>query len=137
MSGHGDYHAEGGDKLNHQPTLSYQGEYLGEPAENEVTTSSLTYSHKEWFGAHLDWQVFIQDFSALYGGGTFATYQDPAYGEEVFDQSRNDSRKYGSRITVDWQNLGDSPLSLTTGLDYLSDSTYQELALTGRKWVPE
>src|SRR5690606_26645363 len=79
----------------------------------------------------------LQDFSALYGGGSYATFQDPAYGDDIFDQSRNDSNKFGSRLTMNWSALADSPVDLSAGVDYLRDTTFQELAQTNRKWVPE
>ncbi|MAK71398.1 MAG: TonB-dependent receptor [Idiomarinaceae bacterium] len=137
MSGNGDYYSVGGDRAEGIPTVSVEGEYPGDAPENEVTTSSLTYNHSNVLNAELNWQLFLQDFSALYGGGTYGVFQDPAYGDNLFDQSRNDSRKYGSRITLNWDNIQQSPYSVSAGLDYLNDTTFQELAQTGRKWVPE
>ena len=137
MSGNGDYYSVGGDRAEGIPTVSVEGEYPGDAPENEVTTSSLTYNHSNFLNAELNWQLFLQDFSALYGGGTYGVFQDPAYGDNLFDQSRNDSRKYGSRITLNWDNIQQSPYSVSAGLDYLNDTTFQELAQTGRKWVPE
>lgn len=137
MSGNGDYYSVGGNRAEGIPTVSVEGEYPGDAPENEVTTSSLTYNHSNVLNAELNWQLFLQDFSALYGGGTYGVFQDPAYGDNLFDQSRNDSRKYGSRITLNWDNIQQSPYSVSAGLDYLNDTTFQELAQTGRKWVPE
>ena len=137
MSGNGDYYSIDGNRAEGIPALSVKGEYPGDAPENEVTTSSLTYSNSDFLMADLNWQLFFQDFSALYGGGTYGTFQDPAYGDEIFDQSRNDSRKYGSRLTLNWNNIQQSPVSVSAGLDFLSDETFQELAQTGRKWVPE
>ena len=137
MSANGDYYSVGGNRAEGIPTVSVEGEYPGDAPENEVTTSSLTYNHSNFLNAELNWQLFLQDFSALYGGGTYGVFQDPAYGDNLFDQSRNDSRKYGSRITLNWDNIQQSPYSVSAGLDYLNDTTFQELAQTGRKWVPE
>ncbi len=137
MAGNGDYYSVNGDRSANVPTLSLKGQYPGYAPENEVTTSSLTYSNSDFLMADVNWQLFFQDFSALYGGGTYATFQDPAYGDEIFDQSRNDSRKYGSRLTLNWNNVQQSPVSVSAGLDFLADETFQELAQTGRKWVPE
>lgn len=136
MAGNGNYYSIDGNRVENVPALSVKGEYPGDAPENEVTTSSLTYSNSDFLMADLNWQLFFQDFSALYGGGTYATFQDPAYGDEIFDQSRNDSRKYGSRLTLNWNNIQQSPVSVSAGLDFLSDETFQELAQTGRKWVP-
>ncbi|RUO69616.1 TonB-dependent receptor [Idiomarina ramblicola] len=137
MAGNGDYYSVDGNRAENIPTLSLKGQYPGDAPENEVTTSSLTYSNSDFLMADVNWQLFFQDFSALYGGGNYATFQDPAYGEEIVDQSRNDSRKYGSRLTLNWNNVQQSPVSVSAGLDFLADETFQELAQTGRKWVPE
>lgn len=137
VASNGDYITVEGDRANGIPAISEGGVYEGDPAKNEVTTVSLNYSDADWLGADLKWQLFSQDFSALYGGGRFATFQDPDYGAEIYDQSRNDSNKLGSRITLNWAEVADTPIDITTGLDFLRDRTFQELAQTGRKWVPE
>jgi len=137
MAGNGDYFATVGNRELGVPALSVEGEYPGDAPENEVTTSSLTYKNTDILGADLNWQLFLQDFSALYGGGNYATFQDPQYGDDIFDQSRNDSRKYGSRITMNWAKVADLPVDVTAGVDFMNDKTFQELAQTGRKWVPE
>lgn len=137
LATNGDYVTVTGDRANGIPATSVRGDIEGEPAENEVTTVSLNFSDADWLGADLKWQLFSQDFSALYGGGRFGTFQDPAYGADLYDQSRNDSNKLGSRLTLNWLEVADSNVDITTGLDFLRDRTYQELAQTGRKWVPE
>ncbi len=137
MEGNGDFSSQGGDRAAGEPTISIEEPTAGDAPRNKVTTATLTYRNANMLGAAVNWQLFSQDFSALYGGGTYGTFQDPAYGENLFDQSRNDSQKYGSRLTMNWANVADSPVDVTAGLDYLNDSTYQELAQTGRQWVPE
>ncbi|ALS97133.1 TonB-dependent receptor [Lacimicrobium alkaliphilum] len=137
MAGNGNYGTLDGDRAAGIPAISVEGIVEGDSPENTVTTSSLTYHHTALFSGRLDWQLFFQDFSALYGGGRYGTFQDPDFGDNLFDQSRNDSRKYGSRITMNWQDVAESPLGITAGLDYLNDTTFQELAQTGRKWVPD
>ncbi|NMH59130.1 TonB-dependent receptor [Alteromonas ponticola] len=137
MAGNGDFNSVGGNREIGEPTISGEGKVEGKSPENEVITSSLTYRNNDLMSGKLNWQLFLQDFSALYGGGRYATFQDAALGEDLFDQSRNDSQKYGSRITLNWQNVGQAPLDITAGLDYLNDTTFQELAQTGRKWVPD
>ncbi|MDN7137156.1 TonB-dependent receptor [Pseudidiomarina sp. 1ASP75-14] len=137
MEGNGDYSSVGGDRSTGEPTLSVEEPAAGEAPRNKVTTTTVTYRNTDVLGADLNWQLFSQDFSALYGGGTYATFQDPAYGDNIFDQSRNDSQKYGSRLTMNWNKVADLPIAVSSGVDYLRDSTFQELAQTGRKWVPE
>lgn len=137
LASNGDYSTLVGDRANGIPATSARGEIDGDPAENEVTTVSVNYSDADWMGADLKWQLFSQSFSALYGGGRFATFQDPDFGVDIYDQSRNDSNKLGSRLTLNWQQVADTPIDVTGGLDFLRDRTFQELAQTGRKWVPE
>lgn len=137
IQGNGDYNAFGGDRAAGEPTISIEQPVPGDAAENRVTTASATYQNRDILHAELTWQLFLQDFSALYGGGTYATFQDPALPDNFFDQSRNDSQKYGSRLTLSWRDVVGTPVDISTGIDYLNDSTYQELAQSGRKWVPE
>lgn len=137
MEGNGDYSPVTGDRANGVPTLAIEQASEGDPATNEVTTAQLTYLNADVLGANLTWQLFLQDFSALYGGGRFAVFQDPALADNLFDQSRNDSRKYGSRFTMNWNQVAATPFDVTAGLDYLNDTTFQELAQTNRNWVPE
>ncbi len=137
MAGDGDYSSVDGNREAGIPAISVEGAVEGDSPENEVTTSSLTYQHNALLSGEFHWQLFFQDFSALYGGGRYGIFQDPAFGENIFDQSRNDSRKYGSRMTMNWQDIADTPLGITAGLDFLNDTTFQELAQTGRKWVPD
>lgn len=137
VASNGGYVTVAGDRANGIPAISVRGELEGEPAKNEVTTVSMDYRDADWLGADLKWQLFSQDFSALYGGGNFATFQDPDFGTDIYDQSRNDSNKLGSRVTLNWAKVAETPIDITTGLDFLRDRTFQELAQTGRKWVPE
>lgn len=119
------------------PTSGEKGQAEGEPSTNEVTMMNLSYQHEDFLSQKLRVQVFRQDFAATYGGGTFATFQDPAYGDVVFDQSQNNSEKNGLKLTLLKDSIGDTNISLAYGVDYLSDSTWQELVQTGRNWVPE
>ncbi len=137
LASNGDYITITGDRAAGIPAISRRGVLEGDPAENDITTASVELRDSDFLGGALNWQLFSQDFSALYGGGRFATFQDPAYGTDIFDQSRNDSNKLGSRITINWQKIADMPVDMTAGVDFLEDTTFQELAQTGRKWVPE
>lgn len=137
IEGNGDYLATNGDVTNGIPTGAEKGNIEGEAPRNRVTTATVDYVHNNIAGGSLSLQVFMQDFAAMYGGGNFATFQDPAYGDDIFDQSQNKSQKFGGRLTYAKNNLAGSDFDLVTGLDLLSDETYQELAQTGRNWVPE
>jgi iron complex outermembrane receptor protein len=137
LSGNGDYVSVPGDVSQGIAVTSMRGEIEGEAPENKVTTATLDYQHQAVFGGSLSWQLFMQDFAALYGGGHFAVFQDPTLGDDLYDQSQNKSTKYGSRLTWFKPDVALSGLDLSTGVDWLQDETYQELALTGRNWVPE
>lgn len=137
MEGNGDYVAVSGDPENELPTTAEKNDIEGEAPRNRVTTLTFDYNNTNIAGGTLSWQVFMQDFAAMYGGGNFATFQDPAFGDDIFDQSQNKSQKFGSRLTYAKDNLADSNFDLVTGLDLLRDETYQELSQTGRNWVPE
>ncbi|WP_304636890.1 MULTISPECIES: TonB-dependent receptor [Pseudoalteromonas] len=137
IEGNGDFVAVNGDPATGLATSAEKGDVEGDTPRNRVTTFTLDYNHSNVAGGNLAIQLFTQDFAAMYGGGTFATFQDPAYGETIFDQSQNKSQKFGSRVTYNKDNLLNSQFDIATGIDLLSDETYQELAQTGRHWVPK
>lgn len=127
-----------GDRTAGMPTSSVEGEVEGVAPINDVTTISLDYTHRDVLGGEVSAKAYHQDFAALYGGGRFATFQDPDIAPvgELFDQSQNNSRKYGTRLTYAGERLGEAPVDLVAGFDFLRDETYQSLYLTGRNWVP-
>lgn len=132
----GDYVVRPGNRAIGLPATSVPGEVRGEPAVNDVTTVSLDYSHTRLGPGRLDWQIFSQSFAATYGGGTYDVFQDSSIAPVVFDQSRNESDKLGSKITYNLPELTEH-FGLTIGLDWLRDTTEQALVQTGRLWVPE
>ncbi|SDZ97624.1 TonB-dependent receptor [Microbulbifer marinus] len=118
------------------PTTAIETDVPGKSPSNEVTTINLQYTNEEFLGQKLRAQVFSQDFAGTYGGGSYATFQDPAYGEEVFDQSQNNSEKRGLKLTLIKDQIAGAPISLAYGVDLLEDETWQQLVQTGRAWVP-
>lgn len=137
LEGSNDWISVSGDKSAGIPATSEKGQLPGLPATNDVTMVSIGYDNQDFLGQRLNLQVFDQAFAGTYGGGTFGTFQDPAYGDNIYDQSQNNSNKQGVKLTVSVPKLGTLPLSLAYGADYLNDETYQLLALTGREWVPK
>lgn len=139
LRGNGDYALISGDRAAGIPASAEKGEQEGFPAENDVTSVSLDYSHAALGGGQLRTQVFYQDFAAMFGGGRFATFQDTSIAPdgELFDQSQNKSRKHGLKLSYTHDSLGLPGFSVTGGVDYLEDTTKQVLAHTGRQWVPE
>ena len=79
------------------PSSAVKGPLLGEGARNDVTAISANYSNEEFFGHSLRVQVFRQDFEATYGAQNtpIATFQDPAFGPNLVDQSQNNSENPG------------------------------------------
>ncbi|MEE2870710.1 MAG: TonB-dependent receptor [Pseudomonadota bacterium] len=137
LEGKHDYVGVPGDWAAGIPTTSVEGDPEGDPAMNEVLTAGLSYTHSNLGGNHFTAQLYSQSFKARYGGGVFATFQDPAYGTNVYDQSQNESDKVGGKLTLSRDGMFDNRLKLTTGLDLLQDETTQILAQTNREWVPE
>ncbi|MBD3619024.1 MAG: TonB-dependent receptor [Chromatiales bacterium] len=139
LKGNGDYALISGDRSTGTPASAEKGEQEGFPAENDVTTASLDYSHAALAGGQLRAQLFYQDFAAMYGGGYFASFQDPAIAPAgtLYDQSQNQSEKHGLKLTYGHDQVGIPGLSVTGGAAYLADTTRQVLAQTDREWVPE
>lgn len=127
-----------GDVAAGIPSAAVRGSIPGEGAQNEVTTLSLNYSDPDFLGHSLSLQGFRQDFAATYGAEAIplATFQDPAYGPDLLDQSQNNSEKTGLKLTLARDDVGGLPLNLVYGMDLVRDETWQALIQTGRIWVP-
>ena len=128
-----------GDVSEGIASSAVKGDINGDAASNEVTTISINYSNEVFFGHSLRVQAFSQDFAATYGAEAIplATFQDPAYGANLLDQSQNNSEKLGVKITLAKDQVAGLPLNLVYGIDVLEDETWQELIQTGRSWVPK
>lgn len=139
LEGDGDWTRVLGDRAQGVPTSATRGEPLGEPPRNHVRTISAEWSHADLAGGVASVQVYKQDFSATYGAGYFASFQDPAIAPRgtLLDQSEIVADKAGLRTSWVRPHLWTDGLELTVGLDWLSDKSRQQLALTGRTWVPE
>jgi len=127
-----------GDESEGIPSSAVKGDITGEGASNKVTAISLNYTNDDFLGQKLRVQGFSQDFAATYGAEAvpLATFQDPAYGPNLIDQSQNNSEKVGAKITLVKDQLINLPLNIVYGVDLLRDETWQELIQTGRAWVP-
>ena len=127
-----------GDASEGIPSSAVKGDITGEGASNEVTAISLNYSNDDFLGHKLRIQGFSQDFAGTYGAEAvpLATFQDPAYGPDLIDQSQNNSEKLGAKITLVKDQIAGLPVNLVYGVDLIQDETWQELIQTGRAWVP-
>jgi len=135
----GDFVSVDGDRDAGIPATSAKGDPEGIQPINDVTTMSASYEHDDLYGGRLSAQVYYQNFAALFGGGTFGTFQDPDIAPvgTLFDQSETNSRKWGTRLTYARSGVADLPLDVIAGFDFLRDLTFQELEQSGRNWVPE
>lgn len=135
----GDFELVAGDREAGVPAVAVEGDPAGVEPINDVTTASLDYEHRALAGGRLSAKAYYQDFSALYGGGVYGIFQDPELGPvgELFDQSENNSEKFGTRLTYARDRALGLPVGVVAGLDFLRDRTFQRLAQTDRNWVPE
>ena len=137
LDGNGNYTAVPGDMGANLPTTSTRGKQPGDAPRNRVLTSSLDYRDPQLAGGELRAQLYHQKNRELFGGGSFPTFQDPAYGPNLFDQSQNVSTKDGARLSWSKRGLLDDKLTVLAGADGYRDTTFQELTHTGRHWVPD
>lgn len=140
LEGDGDYVQVAGDRDAGIPAISVRGETEGDTPTNSVNTFSADFTRTDLFGGTFTAQAFYREFEAVFGGGTFNGFfntGDEAPGEFTFDQSANNSNKTGLKLTYSNSDLPIEGMTVTGGLDYLSDETFQELVQTGRLWVPE
>ena len=139
IEGDGDYRTVPGNALEGIPATSEPGTPPGDIPFTDAVNATLTYTNDDLFGGTLSVQGFYYDFYALYGGDVFPVFQDPAIAPvgTLFDQSALSSEKYGARFTYAHQDLPLPGLQVVIGADYLRDRSFQELAQTGRLWVPE
>ncbi len=139
LEGDGDYVQVAGSRADNLPSTSVRGVTPGIIPSNNVKTISLTYTDGDLFGGDLTGQIYYQDFESVFGGGTFATFQDPALDPTnmLFDQSSNHSDKIGLRLSYEREVAAIPGFRFTAGFDALQDEAFQELVLTGRNWVPE
>ncbi len=135
----GDYVGVPGDRDLGIPSTSRKGEVHGQPAWNDVWTSSVSYTHHNLAGMTLNAMVFNQEFEGLFGADNSATFQDPAIAPvgTLYDQSRSVASKYGSKVSLMKEDMFDGRFKLTGGFDTLFDKGKQDLYGTGRTYVPE
>jgi iron complex outermembrane receptor protein len=139
IKGNNDWISIPGSVAQGIPSSAVRGEIFGDGARNEVTNLTLNYSNLSFLGHQLRAQVFSQDLEATYGAEAtpLATFQDPAYGPNLIDQSQNNSEKVGVKITLAKDQVAGLPFNVVYGFDVLVDETWQSLIQTGRVWVPK
>lgn len=139
IKGNNDWISVPGNVAAGIPSSAVKGHIVGEGARNKVTNIGLDYSNDAFLGHSLRAQLFSQDLESTYGAevAPIATFQDPALGPNLIDQSQNNSEKVGLKLTLAKDGIAGLPLNLVYGFDVLVDETWQSLTRTGRSWVPK
>ena len=139
LEGNNHYVVLAGDRAAGVPTSSIKGATPGAPPTNRAEMLSASLTDSDMLGGNLVAQAFFSRTRDIFGGGTFATFQDPEFGTfgELFDQSVNNSRKLGGKLSYQRAVPDLDALVVTAGLDLLADRTAQTLLHTGREWVPQ
>jgi iron complex outermembrane receptor protein len=139
LEGNGHYVLVSGSRAAGIPATSMRGDTPGETTSNQAELLSLSFTEGNLAGGALTAQAFFSRTRDIFGGGTFATFQDVSIAPlgTLFDQSVNHSRKLGGKLSYERAAPGLKDLTLTGGIDLLVDRTQQELLLTGRTWVPQ
>lgn len=138
LQGNNHYIAVPGNRALGRPTSSTLGQSPGDPASNRADMVSIALTDKDLAGGTFSLQGFYNRTQDIFGGGVYASFQDPAIDPTgtLFDQSANKSRKIGGKVSYERAVPGYDALVLTVGFDALFDKTEQTLIQTGRAWVP-
>ncbi|RXZ66551.1 TonB-dependent receptor [Pelagerythrobacter rhizovicinus] len=139
LEGNGHYVLVPGDRDRGIPASSERGTIEGDPPSNRAELLSAALTDDDLGGGTFALQGFFSRTRDVFGGGAFATFQDPAIDPngQLFDQSANLSRKVGGKISYERAVPGVEDLTVTAGFDALFDRTEQYLVQTGRTWVPQ
>lgn len=139
LKGNDHYVVVAGDRGTGLPTSSESGRTPGEPPSNKAELISASFTDSALAGGNLAAQLFFSRTRDIFGGGVFATFQDPAIDptRKLFEQSVNRSRKVGGKLSYQRPVPGFDPLVITAGVDALLDRTVQTLLHTDREWVPQ
>jgi len=139
LKGNNHYVVVAGNRAAEIPTSSELGETPGAPPSNRAELLSVSFTDTSLGGGNLIAQAFFSRTRDIFGGGTFATFQDPAIDPtgKLFDQSVNNSRKAGGKLSYERTVPGFEALLVTGGIDALFDRTAQTLLMTSRDWVPQ
>lgn len=139
LEGNGNYVLVNGNRAVGIPASSRPGASEGDLPANRATLASLSLTESDLAGGTLLLQGFFSRTLDVFGGGVFASFQDPTIDPtgKLFDQSANKSRKLGGKLSYERAVPGLEDLVLTAGFDALFDRTEQYLVQTGRAWVPQ
>lgn len=139
LAGNANYVSLPGNRTTGVPSTSVRGDPQGDPPSNTAELLSASLTDSDLGGGTFVLQGFYSRTRDVFGGGVFGTFQDPAIdpSRTLFDQSANNSRKLGGKVSYERAVPGLENLVLTAGFDALFDRTEQSLVQTGRVWVPQ
>lgn len=138
LEGNAGYILVPGNRATGVPASSIRGETPGAPPSNTAELVSASLVDRNLGGGTFVLQGYYSRTGDVFGGGTFGVFQDPAIDPSgtLFDQSANQSRKLGGKVSYERPLPGFEDLVFTAGFDALFDRTEQSLVQTGRVWVP-
>jgi iron complex outermembrane receptor protein len=138
LEGRGHYVTVNGNRVTDQTTTSERGDPQGVPAANRAELLSASFTESDLGGGLLSAQAFFSRTRDIFGGSITGTFQDAAIAPigTLFDQSVNNSRKMGGKLSYERTVPGFDALTVIGGVDVLTDRTAQSLLATGRDWVP-
>lgn len=140
LVGKGNYTGVDGDRANGLTNTSVRGTPLGAKTEyNDFDQIQLQYRHDDLFGGSLLVDAYRAEQAMRYPAEDGSDRQDPEIAPigTLIDQSEVNSAKRGARASyARGDAFGVSGLELRGGVDHVTDTTDQRLALTRRVWVP-
>lgn len=138
LEGNGNYVLVPGNRAQGIPASSTRGTQPGKLPSNRAELLSAALTDSDLGGGNFSVQGFFSRTRDVFGGLVTNTFQDPTINPTftLFDQSANQSRKLGGKISYEREMPGFEDLTLTAGFDALFDRTEQFLAQTDRTWVP-
>ena len=140
LSRDGDFVSVPGDRATGRLTTTIEGDpgpTVGDPALNDVTTVSVDYRDRRFFGGDASAQFYVQDYRARFEGGAFTTFALTVGGPAFLDQSAITTDKIGAKLTYAMRGVRLAGATPTVGLDLTQDRSAQILSRTNRVWVPE
>ena len=140
LVGKGNYTGVDGDRANGLTNTVVRGTPLGAKTEfNDFDQVQLQYRHDDLFGGSLLVDAYRADQAMRYPTESGRDRQDPDIAPigTLIDQSEVNSAKRGARASYARSDaFGVAGLEVRGGVDHVTDTTDQRLALTQRTWVP-
>ena len=139
IAGKGNYVLVDGDRATGTTNTSEKGHPLGTKTSfNDFKQEALSYTNTDLFGGTLVAHLYKASQAMRFDPENGADRQDPLIAPlgTLIDQSEINSQKHGLRTSWSREGLFVKGFELRVGVDIVEDTTDQNLALTGRLWVP-